>query len=223
GLADWERPIARVETLAAYFVEEVRKVQPHGPYFLGGTSYGGMVAFEIASQLVRRGDRVGFVGLIDAYAPGHPRLRPDAPFRYRAYHLLGTPITRGPEETTRHIGEALREVWRDRWHCLVHSLTRRPLPRPLRYFRIRQAAFRATRRYGPKPYAGRLTLFRAEVQPSADLYRPDPHLGWGDAALEGVEVREIPGRHGAHIRRPHVQGLAAKLREALLEATRITR
>ena len=54
-----------IESMAADYITEIRRVQPHGPYFLAGHSFGGRVSFEIAQQLVREGERVGFLGLID--------------------------------------------------------------------------------------------------------------------------------------------------------------
>ena len=54
-----------LKSMAADYVAEIRAVQPHGPYFLAGYSFGGRVSFEIAQQLVRAGERVSFLGMID--------------------------------------------------------------------------------------------------------------------------------------------------------------
>ena len=63
---DGKHRIARtIESMAADYVAEIRRVQLHGPYFLAGHSFGGRVSFEIAQQLVREGERVSFLGLID--------------------------------------------------------------------------------------------------------------------------------------------------------------
>jgi thioesterase domain-containing protein/acyl carrier protein len=64
------RPYARLEDMAAAYVEAMRAVQPHGPYILGGFSFGGSVAFEMARQLGEAGERVSWLLLLDAYAPG---------------------------------------------------------------------------------------------------------------------------------------------------------
>jgi non-ribosomal peptide synthetase component F/thioesterase domain-containing protein/acyl carrier protein len=47
--------------------------------------------------------------------------------------------------------------------------------------------------YSPKPYFGKIFLFRAMESPPG--YRLDRYLGWGDLALEGIEVYKIPGHH----------------------------
>ena len=64
-------PIAhtRIPEMAAYYLEEVRQVQPEGPYFLGGMCAGGTIAFELALQLEAAGETVGFVALLDSAAP----------------------------------------------------------------------------------------------------------------------------------------------------------
>ncbi len=70
ALDDGKPPYARLEDMAAAYVKAMRAVQPHGPYNLGGFSFGGSVAFEMARQLGDAGERVSWLVLLDAYAPG---------------------------------------------------------------------------------------------------------------------------------------------------------
>ncbi|HLL46364.1 MAG TPA: amino acid adenylation domain-containing protein, partial [Longimicrobiaceae bacterium] len=63
---DLSRPLTR---LAAEHVEEIRAIQPEGPYYLAGWSFGGSVAFEMALQLERQGETVAFLGLLDSVSP----------------------------------------------------------------------------------------------------------------------------------------------------------
>jgi thioesterase domain-containing protein/acyl carrier protein len=66
-----ERPaFSRLEEMAAAYVKAMRAAQPAGPYILGGFSFGGSVAFEMARQLGEAGERVAWLVLLDAYAPG---------------------------------------------------------------------------------------------------------------------------------------------------------
>jgi thioesterase domain-containing protein len=90
-----------------------------------------------------------------------------------------------------------------------------PVPNALRYFYLLDASLKAGRAYRPDSYPGTLTLFRAEQPRLPDGWEPDDRLGWGPHARDGVEIVEIPGHHGAHIREPHVQVLARKLNEAI--------
>jgi len=63
----------------------------------------------------------------------------------------------------------------------------------------------------PRPFDGRIPLFRFEQQPSPDLFEPDAYLGWNGAARDGIEIHEVPGRHGEHPNEPNVRVLAEKL------------
>src|SRR5262249_8447788 len=80
-------------------VEAVRGVQPAGPYFLGGFSFGGSVALEMAQQLRQRGERVGLLAILDHTPP---------PLRYRRVSW-GWPL---PAEFCLNAGRwFLEDVW----------------------------------------------------------------------------------------------------------------
>jgi acyl carrier protein len=70
GMEGYLEPLDRIESLAAYFIEQIRSVQPHGPYYLGGFCLGGVIAFEIACQLKGQGEEIGPVALLDSSPPG---------------------------------------------------------------------------------------------------------------------------------------------------------
>lgn len=63
--------------MAAHYIKEMRELQPNGPYFIGGRSLGGMVAFEMAQQLRERGEQVGLLALLDTYPSGYAKLLRD--------------------------------------------------------------------------------------------------------------------------------------------------
>ena len=70
-----------------------------------------------------------------------------------------------------------------------------------------ESNLRAARGYAPRPYAGTLTFFEASQSP--------PEHGWEGLAGGGVEVHRIEGDHYSILRSPHVEVLAARLRECL--------
>merc|ERR1711872_414135 len=63
------QPLTQIEDMAARYIEALQEVQPGGPYYLGGWSLGGVVAWEIAQQLQALGEEVGLLAVIDSYAP----------------------------------------------------------------------------------------------------------------------------------------------------------
>ena len=68
----------------------------------------------------------------------------------------------------------------------------------------------------PRTYEGRITVFRVQRQPRHRIR--DLNLGWGKLAKGGIDLRFIPGDHTTVLKEPHVQGLAAELKECLLES-----
>ncbi|RCJ36541.1 non-ribosomal peptide synthetase [Nostoc punctiforme NIES-2108] len=69
GLDGESSPLTRIEDMAAHYIEALRRVQPKGPYFLGGWSFGGWVAFEMAQQLQKSGEEVALLAVLDTLAP----------------------------------------------------------------------------------------------------------------------------------------------------------
>ena len=216
-------PLGTVDSLAAYFVREMRGIQPRGPYFLGGSSYGGIVAFEMAQQLTRAGEEVGLLALFDTRAPGYPRCGAGAgaissvpPARQPFSAAAGTPMARDAPRDVQTLGAASG-------YSLAQTRRPRALPgKPLLPFSspwpsLPNAAI--ARLLYPRP----MTLFRVPAQPSNEIYATDLLLGLGELAAGGLEVVDIDGFHGQPMfREPYVRGLAAKLRERLRAAQDLT-
>ena len=81
---DREQPFVRIEDMASHSIRSVRKIQPDGPYYLGGHSPGGIVAFEMAQQLQRQGEKVALLILCECWAPDS---RPPMSSTLSAYRL----------------------------------------------------------------------------------------------------------------------------------------
>jgi FkbH-like protein len=220
-----------VEEMAASYLAEIRLFQPEGPYFLGGSSFGGLVAFEMARQLEAEGVGVGLVALFDTYGPGYPILRNGSRFTRiarawleRVRNLRASLNLLEPRERAGYLLAKARKgkrfvlrkiLWKkNQFSIAFRSATGRPLPRDVQ--RNHKAIDHAMRSYHPQCYGGRLTIFRAEMQPIGAL--PDPTLGWRGRAKGGVDVNEVPGSHGAVTVDPHARFLAEKLNASLLKA-----
>lgn len=91
---------------------------------------------------------------------------------------------------------------------------------PEGYRRLLDAHYQALRAYQPKPYPGRITLFRARIQPL--LRWEDFELGWRELATKGIDVRIVPGSHASILTEPHVRVLAQELDGALSRGERKT-
>jgi thioesterase domain-containing protein len=217
--------LASVEEMAAHYVEEIRELQPHGPYYLGGSSFGGLVAWEVSRQLVARGEEVGLLVMFDTHGPGFPKYLPTAKglrkrwgdLLYRVeLHAGNIRASRGRrwEYVRTKAGRLRRQIAqkaRRRFRTTFETLA---LPREIR--EVGESGAQANRAYEPRPFAGRVALLRATEQPYGIV--PDPTNGWSAMAVGGLEVRDVPGHHGAIMREPRVRILAQELDACLLKA-----
>ena len=170
GLDGQSEPLKRVEDLAAYFADQIRAFQPSGPYVIAGFCAGGGVAFELGSELLRRGAVVACVALFGSPYPTWYRSPSQLRWRLRqqaarfggharamATHSLG--------ELRRYVAEKLlqRRARRDA------ARTTAPDPVLVLRAKMERAAIAALRRYTPHPFPGRLLLFTPSTQwlPSA--------------------------------------------------------
>jgi amino acid adenylation domain-containing protein len=228
--ADGGRSYASLEEMAAAYVDAVREAQPHGPYRLGGWSFGGLVAFEMARQIVERGEQVEMLALFDSHAP--PPAAPDGPTPGTLAaapaevdqatilsELLGSDLDLSAEELRRlDPEEQLRHVV---------ALGRRTGSLPPGYdvemarLRLRIVAMhgRAVEGYRARRYPGRVTFFAArlgdrpgdQADAQANLER------WRLLSEQDIEVRVVAGTHRELVAAPYVEGLAAELARCLAE------
>jgi amino acid adenylation domain-containing protein len=234
GLDGAEQPLTRVGDMAACYLAELRGVRPRGPYHLGGYSFGGLVAFEMARLLSAAGERVALLAILDEPAPQLFKTWRWGPLP--AARFLGNlPGWLLDYVTQRSPMDILVDGWRTgrrslkRALALVRRLCGRKPPRasfaeaysgvevPESFRGIWEANYRAEIDYRPGVYAGRLTLLRARVQPLLGPH--EPTLGWGALARGGVDIRRVPGNHVTLIKEPHLPVLAAELQRVLTLAS----
>jgi len=210
--------------MAAHYIEEIKTVQPEGPYFIGGYSFGGLVAFEMARQLRAQGQEIALLALFDTAAPGYHKPTSisieddDQPstFRYRIlFHLR--------KLLRLSIRDQLTYLWdRLKWHLTIEKLSLfyktylryvRQSPQEARILDVAGANNQAARSYVPPAYPDRVTLFRATDKKLG--FGNDPDMGWSKLTTGGVKIYEICGSHWGIMEEPQVKGLAEKLKLCL--------
>lgn len=207
-------PTSAIERMASQCIEEIRSVQAHGPYHLGGHSLGGVVAFEIARQLAEIGQETRILALMD----------PDPPKPTAA-----SAIRRAVHHTISYLAHLRRLSPREQWLTLRQSsrsrLTRlqTKLRATLNFAAIEREnkaqALEGT--YRARPYRGRITLFLAEDETAGVRTQNNPRLEWGEIATGGANVHLIPGDHETLLREPNVRQVARILRDHLETAGKI--
>ncbi len=221
GLLDGDEPHETFEDMARSNLAEVRAVQPHGPYLLGGFSGGGLTALEMARQLRAENEEVALLVMLDTPFPATTRL--DLVDRV---YMKVQDVRRDGRQAVRRWRES-RATWASALRDKHLAETGAAGAEQLRSARI-EAAFRAALpRYTVEPYDGRVLLLRPKLHV---LYRlrggrrlqygrtpASEDNGWGPF-LSRFLVREVPGDHDGMVLEPFVHVLANRLRPALRAA-----
>jgi amino acid adenylation domain-containing protein len=227
--------ITRIEDIASIYLKAMQDLQPQGPYFLGGHSYGGNVAFEMAQQLVNQGEQVALLAIIDSSAP-----------TYKDKQILLDYINWDHARWLAEVSKGI-EVYLDKtidisYETLQLLTVEEQLKYALNFFKLanmlppnaetRQLAkiVQAYKTsclclidYLPKQtYPGKITIIRASEElsddPNKDLIAgdcEDSSLGWSEFSTEPVEIHFVLGNHVSIMVEPHVQILAEELKVCL--------
>ena len=195
-------------------------------------SFGGVVAFETARHLHAKGETVALVALLDS------GVRPDCgkiqwwwrflrnlPRNLPSWLIGSLQLTRAQWSTLISMklrtAKAILAIPRDS----SRNGTARDGSKRIRalaeqfdfsaqHHKVAQAQYRARREYTPRLYPGRLTLFRASMQPFFSS-RTLPIRAGGELAAGGLEIKVVPGNHVGMLQEPHVRVLAERLRYCL--------
>jgi len=210
GLDETQPLLDRMDKMAAQYIQDIKAVQPHGPYYLAGHSFGGIMAFEMAQQLQQQGENVGLLGLFDAATPALSYCQ-TPPIVYQLYiHALNLIEAPGLSQKWRYLSERAIPLLRK---IFSRSKSTPVQPLPEIYQRIDQIDRAALRRYSPQPYSGVITLFRAREKDPKQFY--DAHLGWKYLAEGSLSIHDVPGHHLSLMQEPNVAALATTLQHEL--------
>jgi FkbH-like protein len=226
-----------IEDMAAFYIEAMRKKQPRGPYLFGGMCAGGVIAYEMAVQLVRLGEKVELVALLDAATPQAPKLQ--GRITKQRLGRLGQAFADGTKSKQPPITRALSVasvisrkfvsalIWeilhrgrqlsmRARFRILRNLLARQwEWPRFVPGLSVRQIYDSAEAFYLPKSLSGvTVLLVRARASDAVDtpyleIY-DDETLGWG-AIADNLKIVDAEGGHSSMLQEPFVDSLALTL------------
>ncbi len=210
GMDGKEAPQTRMDDIAQTMLEEVKRIQPEGPYYLGGLCFGGNVAFVMAQQLRAQGDQVAFLGIIDSnYAPG-PR-RPIRYYFYRLHKVWDRLVSRkesGIPDVRKYSSRRTRFVYPEN-EALYQ-----------RFQTVYNAHIIAQISHTSPPYPGKIVRFSTDW---IVAHRATRH--WRKATSMELENHIIPGihfragqRNDSFLDEPYVQILAEKLSTCLERA-----
>lgn len=224
-----QTPHNRVEEMAAHYIKEMQSVQPHGPYFVGGLSFGGIVAYEIACQLQAQGQPVGMVAIFDTMVFQLPHFKQSLSWQKRlSFHLktVAAKLNHHAQNLkNRSSGQKLQYVQTiitEGFSSLLNTGEDEDLPvsdnnpaqkhvsiatsrtwQELQGFNIE-----ANNHYIPKHYHGNVILFH--ITKNSGI-----HYGWEELVDGKVEIYIVPGTHTSLIEGRSAFYVASKLRELM--------
>ena len=211
-----------VEELAATFIEEVKALQPHGPYRLCGYSTFGLVAYEIARLLDAQQEKVALLAVFDIWHPTYrQRMGSREYIRYRLMRLADRStkyahlLTRGKvaEFAVTFRDFAIRRAKHVSWRLFrfLFRKANQPVPKTMQV--IESVA--SHKAYDPLPYPGRLVIVRLK-----DLFEglSNKAVGWDLCVTGGLDIHFVSGNHGTMMKPPHVAEVAATIAPYLVPA-----
>ena len=217
GTDGLDEPCKSVEEMARFNLSEIRKLQPHGPYFLIGYSLGGLVALEIARYLTESGESIALLVMADSY----PVLR-HVPLAHR-FGVYARKIRRRLQSLSRlqsrkaidrgipDSGEETSAQQTSNADLADQEPSELDLTPAMRL--VRDCAAQALRDYVPRYYAGSVRFVRAQVS----LYFPSNATAVWSKLVDRFEVETVSGDH-QEILRKYPDQLAAILSQYLREA-----
>ncbi|WP_423923843.1 alpha/beta fold hydrolase [Frigoribacterium sp. 2-23] len=218
GLEQRAWPDWSVEAAARRYIEIIRVIQPKGPYLLVGHSFGGLVALEIADQLVAGGQEVELVTLLDTFLPRSAEEMPQLEFAKlapRAPSAAPSPLARVAGGIAGVVRKPVERLLPDGLPA-VGQLGERvrarmagviPFDGQRQFDAFFDHATLAGRKYRIKPYAGRVLFLFAEGN-------PDGADAWRRLVTGRIDFVEIAAEHSSVLREPHATELAAILTKA---------
>ena len=242
GLDGQSEPFDSIPDMARYYVGAIRELQPQGPYFLAGFSFGGLVALEMAQLLSREGETVRFLALLDSFP--HTRYWP-LRARFDSWRQLASFARSGAAFSrlidyhrdimrTKTTGGAALYLASRAWRAAKLSVNifrlgawlqrfadfpeapsaASPVVIPTAIARVQRAGEVAYRNYRPRFYDGDVTFIKAQKEMRIPF---DAHLLWGKLARK-VTVQAVLSDH-QNLVRASAASLAAQLTTNLTAAS----
>ncbi|MHA1231809.1 MAG: type I polyketide synthase [Candidatus Helarchaeota archaeon] len=226
GLDGKKTILTKIEDMASNYIQEIKSIQPEGPYFIGGYCMGGSVAYEMAQQLQKSGEKVGLVILFETYnysnIPEQTFLDKiyyyiqKADFHWRNFLLLNPKKkwTFILEKVKVAIGrrKVLYGILKSRIGNIFHKKEDQSSILSKIWKTNDQAAFD----YIPKPFSGKIVQFLPIKEYAHHL---GPELGWEKLAQGELETHRLPIYPAGMLVEPFVELLAEKLKICLENAS----
>lgn len=219
GIDGLEAPLGSIEEMARRYIEEMRSIQPHGPYAIAGHSFGGVIAYEMAQRLAEQGETVEPLMLLDTAVSESEDGVDQSDEIMALFEFIGVfnRFSGQPPIRAELLALPIDEQRRTLWSMLGSN------PAAADVIEVYRKNMIAMLRYRPRPYAGPVILYRSVDGFPAEAVHPDrrvrhefgtPALGW-DKFCSDLRIIDVPGDHFTMVMPPQANPLVASLQEVL--------
>lgn len=222
---DDEQPHDQVGNMAAEYIHEIQQIQKEGPYFFGGMCFGGIIAFEMAQQLVAKDENVALLAIFDTMRPpGYIKKDNQRNVHYEEEELIQFELM---YQIMKYLKRA-KEYWVTNSNDLFQSVLKKKIRRTIRKIkkkfqspqmarirRVKKADKRARKSYVPKVYNRKITCFWSS---EPDKWEEKIRFGWRDLSREELEIHYFPSNHQSILNESNTELLAEKFRKCLIKA-----
>lgn len=201
GLDGITKPLTSIESMARYYISEIKLVQQEGPYLLAGGSMGGLLAFEVAHQLEAMGDKVEKIIMFDTFGPN---------FDLKNYGNENDDSSKSKLANSFDSLAYRIKFFFNKLQMKFMSSLNLNIPLVVLLREIERCNYQAIWKYRPNAKLNtNLELIRARIQPNS--WYADPHLGWDGLIRGKINIYEIDGNHHDFIESPELVKVLKKL------------
>ena len=223
GFNQGEKVFTKVEDMAEFYVKNIQEFQPEGALQIGGWSFGGVVAFEMAQQLVQQGREVSLLAILDSWIPIllDPNKKIDNLYLTGALSryfggAFGTENFVSEDELAGLNPEEKIEFIIDKAEKFGLFPPEASREQNRRFIDVMVGTLKATYAYKRRSYPGKVTVFRPQER---HFHAPDPQLVWVElyAILDAadIELQLVPGNHYSFVKQPNLKVLVERLNSSL--------
>ncbi|MBC8943695.1 amino acid adenylation domain-containing protein [Xenorhabdus indica] len=224
GVDAGSKPLTSIQEQATNYLEAIRQIQPHGPYSIGGWSYGGFVAFEMARQLKEHGEEVANLFVLDTVAlnvESQEKVNEEALLRWFFWELLW--INEGATLPEQIVPEHITSLQERFEYITEHAIATGVIPQGSsravvqRLFDVYQTNWKAATDYAACKADINMTLLHA-TSPLPEVLRSmhdtvrseyrDPKNGWESKTTGRINVIDVSGDHLEIMEEPYVEEVA---------------
>jgi len=216
-------PNLTLEDMAAFYIQEIRNVQPEGPYLLGGYSFGGIVIYEIAQQLLKLGQNVAMLAIFDTTALGGRRRLPrheQILKHWENFRTLGVSYATKKASTQLNFQTSRMQQFIKKRIQINKNDSDKSAFFESRLRQIETLHLQTLENYQMQKYSGKISLFRSTIRPDNVGDRFDEALGWRNFVQESFEIYDIPGGHHHMFEEPNVKVFAEQLNNCIDKSLR---